>query len=331
MKREIDLTDDSIFSSHQNSFTVHEIVHRVPWNKNSKLWNRRDHRQENNDDHVVQFYLTQELEESDEIRSDFQLFTGTVSTVNHTNRNGALFTDGLNWISDVNWDTGTNTSYITRSASQTTLELFDELENSFYVYQTVPSDDANVKLIEAQNEKTDEYENFPTGRRQGIIKNRKKKVRRYYVSGRVRCKYCRALIKIKPWSKHVLCPDCFKSYYSKDKKNEIERHNGWMTRSQRRKKELITSRKIFQGIPWNDLYDKRVSMHYKVQKEIPGGSHFGDKIVVKYRGIDDERPGSNPWQPNGRIPQDYDEFFDNLSWKDVLNNRLNPDKSLLQE
>ena len=92
MKREIDLTDESIFSTHHHSISFPEIVHRIPWNKKSQLWNLRTHKPYENNQNV-KFYLSQELEDGVEIRNDFQVFTETVSTFNQTNRNGNLFTD----------------------------------------------------------------------------------------------------------------------------------------------------------------------------------------------------------------------------------------------
>ena len=326
MKREIDLTDESIFSAHHHSISIPKIVHRIPWNKKSQLWNLRTHKPYENNQNV-KFYLSQELEDGDELRNDFQVFTGTVLTFNQTNRNGTLFTDSSEWFNDISWDNGTNTSYITRSISQTSVEFFDSTDNSLYVYQTLPS---GVKFPNSHDTGIEEYYNFPTGRRRRIIENRIKKLHTY-PRGKIRCTHCQSLTRVKPWLKNNMCPECANRYYKTYHKYKIEHHNGWMTRTERRRKELITSRKIIAGIPWNDFYDERLSIHYKIQKEINDGWHFGDKIVVKYRGFDYNRPGVNPWQPNGRIPQDYDEYFDNLTWKDALDNWLTLGKSLLQE
>ena len=42
---------------------------------------------------------------------------------------------------------------------------------------------------------------------------------------------------------------------------------------------------------------------------------------VYYKGMTLRRR-SEPWQPNGRIPQDYDELFDSLNWREMLQKRL---------
>lgn len=324
MKRSIDLTDDSIFSSRPVSFRNDNVIPRVPWNKKSKLFNRKKHRLEKRPETIVRYYLTEDLDDldNDEIRADFQSYTTTLTTFNQINRNNSLIWD--NTISESDWISLNQTSSST-AFDVVESEFFDTMDGTSYEYRiTIPN-----KIRPSDIGKIISRDEFPTGKKKEIA-NKRQMRNLIDQTTKPQCYYCYSFVKQKPWQKKTICRSCLDKGLGRDRTKLINIHDGWLTRSQRTRSIYLKERSYL--IPWREYYDQTESMHDKIQKEMNDIAwRYNAMIVVKRRGMNDDRRGANPWQPNGRIPQDYDEFFDNLSWKDVLDNWLKTGKSLLQE
>ena len=58
------------------------------------------------------------------------------------------------------------------------------------------------------------------------------------------------------------------------------------------------------------------------------GNRYDNHVVVKYKGRESTFMRERPWQPKGRVRQDYDQFFDDLKWQDMLKVRIGELESL---
>ena len=48
----------------------------------------------------------------------------------------------------------------------------------------------------------------------------------------------------------------------------------------------------------------------------------GRYVYYKGKGKEGLRRREEMWQPNGRVPQDYDEIFESVNWREMLANRM---------
>ena len=48
---------------------------------------------------------------------------------------------------------------------------------------------------------------------------------------------------------------------------------------------------------------------------------YHGKYAVKYKGREVKRR-EEAWQPNGRVEQEYDKFFDKVNWKDLIKKQI---------
>ena len=198
--------------------------------------------------------------------------------------------------------------------------------------------DGETLTIRTENEK---YEDFPTGKRDYIKSHRAIKTvrpRKYYKRPCV-CSNCKNKIPRTPWNDdtskwHPLCETCKekekKSFNKKDRwsTDNLGKHS--LTRSYKIHQHgmvpclsrNLPMEKVEKDIPkryieWRDMYTRDFIYDFFEQKR-PESMR---RKAVYYKGRNVQRR-EEPWQPKGRIRQDYDSMFNNTDWRDMLKKRI---------
>ena len=261
--------------------------------------------------------------------------------------NGSGYSD-INYYSynNSNWSSISTDNNITFSYTDT--DIVDIDFNTTY-----PHNMMNTYTYKISNKNTSKNEIFPIGRRDEINKNRKReiKVSKYHdYIVKSNCYICNKPISKAPWNydKNTFkfsCIECdrddgfiyknkslTKRWYQSDKYN---RRGGLI---------LFTNDKYnFSDVPcisnnieheyvedyphnFNILDEYSIPLYKNSRyKEVDIDEPPYEKLVLKhalyYRGMK-IRNGRDPLQPKGRVPQEYDDLFDNIKWRDSLNKRL---------
>lgn len=223
-----------------------------------------------------------------------------------------------------------NTTSISRRASW-------KWSDSSSVYVTYNESDMYLDFSEQHG-----YTDFPTGKRDFIKSHRRLQpitpVRKYYKK-QCYCEICKNKIPRTPWndSSSVWKPLCEKCKEDearklKDRKNWLSSKLGFgsFTRSYKIKSygtvpclsSNIPMEKVKKEIPkryieWHEMYTPEFIYDF-FQQQKPKSIR---RRAVYYKGREIGRR-EEAWQPKGRVRQDYDEWFDNTDWRDMLKKRI---------
>lgn len=186
---------------------------------------------------------------------------------------------------DLNDSIFSTTSYFTDSTTTTNTTTTNWMKNNKKLYGLY---------------KISEYDRgFPTGHKYEIINSRTKSTKKNTLV--CKCYNCgKKIINYKDLRLSSRC-DCIKS--NNTRKNDLK---------------------------YLDKYDE--NFHYYPHKRLPW--HIWDipfsweelrmerhKKIVYYKNRQLRRR-EEPWQPNGRVPQEYDELFDSLDWREMLRGKI---------
>ena len=114
------------------------------------------------------------------------------------------------------------------------------------------------------------------------------------------------------------CSICGTKYISY---GTVNSHNCYTLMSGKNKRNILSKLKRSKKVKLDNTYN---SYHGYIPWRGSLWSNFyntKNKNYVYHKGMTLGRR-AEPWQPNGRIPQDYDELFDSLNWREMLQKRL---------
>lgn len=309
MRSDIDLTPDREFSdfNKNNGIYAKDYTHKsIPWRKKKK---------EN------RFYV-----------SDGVTYISSTNIELNNNYNDILDDFQLHGIIMNN---STSTTTYTWNISTTDSMTTSSNKSKYVVYKT-ESTEESVKRREITN--------FPTGRRKDIIRNRQYS---YVVDKNVDkfCSQCGLAYKDAPWRKHSkfnLCSDrCLAKYvtstrYKKaktvKKSNLFDAKRHVQFKNNRDRIEYIynKSRRSYgktyfhKELPWDytDTYEGRFDNSWSLYRRKTSLIRTAVLSKALYYKGKETRMHTDKFQPDGRVPQEYDEIFDNLDWRELLLKRL---------
>ena len=324
MRAEIDLTPDRDFSEFYKNNGLYKKTYKhksIPWRdkKDPPGWIYMN-------DNIIEYTgfdnrLIAELSEDQDLES-FTVF------------------------GDMNFN---NTSW-----SMNTFSSYSNSSTQKYSYLFYNKKSSSVEV------ETSEIMDFPTGNRKEIISKRKYKTRKIAMVKRS-CKYCKKMFVEKPWrnsSETSFCSDkCEELYknslrYTKAKKTPklelwrqydenpannslryftMKRCNALCISSEYQDEE--SSHKYYKELPWSyfDTYEGKNMRHtWPLYVQAKSLSY---NVLIKalyYKGKHVPINGEK-LQPKGRVPQEYDDIFDKLDWRELLLKRLDDEEKIKKE
>ncbi len=189
-----------------------------------------------------------------------------------------------------------------------------------------------------------------------IIRDKYKEEKKTYT-----CDCCGKRFKVKPWGGYntddykILCDECYKTILAKNETKKsyprdkilVDRWAGSLPNRFTSNFYRIappmhmTHHRLFQVIAFDipslssDMKDEFIQPRYPEGfREWDYEDVYEEHVMDFNRRIDDKkvytkgqsrrglRRREEPWQPNGRIDQPYDQMFDRMDWRDMLKLRL---------
>ena len=189
-----------------------------------------------------------------------------------------------------------------------------------------------------------------------ILRDKYKEEKKIYT-----CDCCGKRFKVKPWGDYnvenykILCDECYKTFLAEnDTKKSYPRdkilidrwagslHHGFTNNFYSLTRPMhIPHNRLFQAIAFDipvlssDIKDEFIYPRFpKGFREWDYEDVYEEHVMDFNRRIDDKkvytkgksrrglRQREEPWQPNGRVDQPYDQMFDQMDWRDMLKLRL---------
>lgn len=213
--------------------------------------------------------------------------------------------------------------------------------SSFYYYD---SDNLIAKKLSV----------FPLGHKRDIIENRAiefntPKYASHHIKHSYRCKNCGTKVSRTPWhdSFNCICDTCKEKEDRLDREFMFERHKVFKKKSGKKcqigRRDLVFDDQKFASVPClsrriptekkERIFPKRYNV-LDTPYHVDRGRLYNmlldmrqdvkvpmRKRSVFYKGRELQRR-EEPWQPNGRVRQDYDRIFEDTDWRDMLRHRI---------
>lgn len=245
-------------------------------------------------------------------------------------------TDRIEWNSfDINNDDDNFSSFST-SITDSSTRIFHSLNNTsaWMDYSGLYIEYGADGFISYNMHDKEKLVDFPLGHRDYIISHRKPiENKPRFVTKQKFCNMCKSKIPRTPWSyttsfSRALCIDC-------KEKDEREFEKTWRDKTIKINKPLFKQKGgyvpcLSRNIPMEKL-EKRIPKRYIEWHEMYMPKYIYDVFdrtdsgirskAVFYKGKELRRR-EEPWQPKGRIPQEYDSWFNNTDWHDMLKKRI---------
>lgn len=297
MKREVDLTENNDFSSNNNHYF--STKKRVPWRNEWKEYNKSN------------YIIT---------------YTDTFDIIDNIS-----FNDGRSiMIEDIDYDNGVGAVIsVSNNGNRTNSTIVD-----IYDYYDGVSDSYSISSSSLSTNKSRysiTYNTMPTtrqfiGRAKDLRNNHtminmvnktKNKYRKKY------CSNCNKRVNASPWNKssYYICEKC-KDKGLKENPSRIRKPSSFYEISvpipciSSDIENVHHNESIRKRPPWRfNLLDQSSWISLKRVKP----THPIGTVYYKNKKL---RTREEPWQPNGRVRQEYDDFYDQIEWRNLIANRF---------
>lgn len=191
----------------------------------------------------------------------------------------------------------------------------------------------NGSITISSSESYTDFSVFPTGRRDHVKLHRLPENNKKYQTEFKKCR-CGEKISKAPWNDKYKCKQCVeKEEAQKESKyKEMSFMHEYFKKKNRYCSDVIPVPCLSRDIPMQE--EKKIPKRYKEW------DYYNDEFISEYiydlfgRNKDRRRKKcvyykgrelqirEEPWQPKGRVPQEYDELFDSTDWRDMLKKRI---------
>ena len=147
-----------------------------------------------------------------------------------------------------------------------------------------------------------------SSKRNEIDYHRARKSEKKYRSLFVKCIHCGKIVHLTEKQKSRLCRECNRSEY--------------LDKSLRKFKKLINKRDYYDNNRYNHVKLVRVNDRSRFDRKPFTNWWVRPVSRIKERAVrykdQTYRGRGRAWQPKGRVPQEYDDMFERLDWRELL-------------
>lgn len=288
MKREVDLTENNDFSS--NNGYYFSTKKRVPWRNELNKYNKSN------------YIIT---------------YTDTFDTIGFNGRSIMM--------KEIDYDNGVgivvSVSNNGNRTNSTILDIYDynEMTDSYSISSSSSSTNKSRYSIT--------YKSMPITRqfigRAKDLRNNHNMINMVNKSKNKYCRICNKSINVSPWNKssYYICEKC-KDKGLKENPSRMRKPSSFYRISvpipciSSDIENVHHNESIHKIPPWRfKLSDPSTWIGLKRVKP----THPIGTVYYKNRKL---RSREEPWQPNGRVRQEYDDFYDQIEWRDLISKRF---------